>query len=147
MELFNNVSKKGGENLSLPKSLPNFNSNNFSNKLPDLKITTSSYEKEIPFFDIEEEQYPDPSILPVLNSFSTSEKKGPNFIRTDDYSKLIASVDSMEEYIKEAPEFILMLKNLKKNKDIEFKKYEKNLEDIQRKLIYIDNLLFEAMKE
>ena len=53
----------------------------------------------------------------------------------------------MQNYIKESPNIIYMLKNLKKNTDLEHKNYAKTLEDIQRKLIYVDNVLFATMRE
>ncbi|MBT3721013.1 hypothetical protein HN789_03830 [archaeon] len=146
MTQIQSVNKKEGGSFSLPKGLPSFKTN-IPNSLPSLTISTNkNYEKEIPFFP-EEESYNEPPALPILNNFPANfQKKGPLFVRTDDYSKMISCVDTMQEYIKESPEIIMMLKNLEKNSEIEFKSYLKNLEDIQRKLIYIDNLLFEAMK-
>jgi hypothetical protein len=42
---------------------------------------------------------------------------------------------------------IYSLENLKKNAEVEHKNFKEGLEDIQRKLIYIDKVLFEKEVE
>ncbi len=126
----------------------------------------SSFSSSIPSFDIEKEEIPSFSTqeetnikeeaesLPILEIFDSeeempnmdfrhSELKKPLFIRTDYFSQVLSTLDSIKEYVTESPEIISGLENLKKNSDIENRNYKNSLEDIQRKLIYIDKVLFE----
>jgi hypothetical protein len=151
--------------LDATSILPNNNNlstsskNNLPNKLPDLNIPTPT-DDILPEFD------DSPSIsffeenvinLPQIPAFETTNIKtesqilsndnhGPLYIRTDDFSQILSNVDNMKKNVSESPNYVYMLKNLKKNTDIEHKNYAKLLEDIQRKLIYVDNLLFETMR-
>ena len=68
----------------------------------------------------------------------------PLFIRTDYYSQVLSNLDTMKNYVKESSDIIYGLENLKKNTDMEFKNYKNVLEDIQRKLIYVDKVLFSS---
>ena len=55
----------------------------------------------------------------------------------------MTTVDLIKGYVNESHEMIYGLENLKKNAEIEHNNYKSTLEDIQRKLIYIDKVLFE----
>ena len=117
MDEFNNPRKKSGEFLSLPswKNIPQ--------ELPELNIGLRKQDNNLPFFDVEEPLFQNSNFLPELNSSDLDNKKGPIFIRTDDYRKVLDCIDSMKSYVKEGPDIILMLKNLKKNQDMEQNKY------------------------
>ena len=85
----------------------------------------------------------DLELLPVLTvDEKPLKEQGPLFVRTDRYKVVLSNLDSISDYVHRGPEIIYMLKNLKKNADIEHKNYAKILEDIQRKLIYVDSVLF-----
>ncbi|MCM2325547.1 MAG: hypothetical protein NDI94_03730 [Candidatus Woesearchaeota archaeon] len=117
---------------SVPDSLPDF-------------ASKQMVAPEIPYFETEPELEP----LPILEMEKPQKHlvAGPIFVRTDKYSQILSNLDNMAAKVLESPETIYMLKNLKKNADIEHSNYIKLLEDIQRKLIYIDNVLFESMRE
>ena len=114
------------------------------------------YEKQIPFFSEKDIQtvetdfdelpaldLPETEELETLKSFRYSELKKPLFIRTDYYSQVLSTIDAIKSYVGESSEVIYSLENLKKNAEIEHKNYRSTLEDMQRKLIYIDKVLFE----
>ena len=147
------------ENIQIPQTyvvpdrLPNLSVPRPSNNLlPSFK----QYE-DVPITFVEEDLVELPEIpvfqtlTPELDetNFTVSgvSKQGPLFIRTDNYGQILTNIDTMQNYIKESPNIIYMLKNLKKNTDLEHKNYAKTLEDIQRKLIYVDNVLFATMRE
>ncbi|MEM2138939.1 MAG: hypothetical protein QXM96_02185 [Candidatus Woesearchaeota archaeon] len=90
-------------------------------------------------FDFEE---PDSNIMYNIGNTKKFDKK-PLFIRTDHYSSILATIDSVKEYTTNSPTIIYNLENLKKNQDIEHKKLKNCIEDIQRKIIYVDKVLFE----
>lgn len=89
--------------------------------------------------------------LPVINTedsvftnFKYADLKKPLFIRTDQYSKILLNLDTLKEYVRQSSEIIYSLENLKRNADIEHNSYKNSLEDIQRKLIYVDKVIFES---
>jgi hypothetical protein len=106
---------------------------------------------EIPVFAIEQEKELEelPAIdLPepddeVYTNYRHANLQRPLFIRTDHYSEVLSTVDLLKGYISNSSEKIYSLENLKKNSEIEHKNYKNALEDIQRKLIYVDKVLFE----
>lgn len=142
--------KTNNQNLytrNIPDFLPDLKISKESSILPNFrggKLPSFSEQEdtmilnEIPFF----EEEIDKSMVLENKTFH----KGPLFIRTDEYSQILTNIDIMRNYVLESPEIIYMLKNLKKNSDIEHKNYLKLLEDIQRKIIYVDSILFESMK-
>ncbi|AJF61414.1 TPA: hypothetical protein HA239_04440 [Candidatus Woesearchaeota archaeon] len=111
--------------------------------LPDIDIPVPPDIEEIPFFRNAAVAKP----AAELPEFAVKEiKKGPVFVRTDEYSGMLSGIDSMEGVMKEGQETVYLLKNLKKNADTVHEKYLNTLEDIQKKLMYVDHLLFESMK-
>ncbi|MEK6916313.1 MAG: hypothetical protein AABW92_01085 [Nanoarchaeota archaeon] len=128
---------------------PTFEGRGVPNTLPDLQIPVPAELDSIPFFsDARMEELPE---LPVSKKKlaelpEIKIKKQNIFIRTDDYSQILSNIDSMVLLGKQGPEIVYMLKNLNQNSNIVHEKYLNTLEDIQKKLIYIDNLLFESMK-
>jgi len=133
-------------------------------QIPDILPTMPSlytqtfqpqYEENIPFFS---EAKAEPSHddfnfddLPVVDTesnqelfkgFKTKKPKQPLYIRTDFYSQILTNLDTMVSYVTESKETINSLETLKRNADIEHKKYKRTVEDLQRKLIYIDRVLF-----
>jgi len=122
---------------------------NVPDKLPDLRARSLVFvEEEIPaFLDIQ------PVVLPNIPGFDVVEaKENENtvptiYIRTDQYGHMLTNIATMKNYVLDSTEVISSLKNLKKNSDIEHKRYGDALEDIQRKLIYVDNVLFQTMRD
>jgi len=124
-------------NDSVPDELPELSVPSPSRPLPlfnNVNIDRDFELEEIPIFDTAKE-------IKVTNI-----KRGPLYIRTDEFSQILNNIDTMKNYVLESPDTIYILNNLKKNLDNEHKNYAKVLEDIQRILIYVDNMLFESMK-
>ena len=71
-----------------------------------------------------------------------SRPEGPLYIRTDSYRKILSNLSSMNNSINNGNDIVYSLRNLKKNIDIDHEEYKEVLEDIQKKLIYIDKILF-----
>jgi hypothetical protein len=113
----------------------------------DLGSFSDMYE-EVPFFN-QEPELEEFSSLKISapeeeqNIMPEMITKGPLFIRTDHYSDVLTVVDSINDYIELSSDTIYSIDNLKKNAAVEHGKYKSLMEDIQRKLIYIDKILFE----
>ena len=147
------------QNITVPETLPKMPSLNvkYDNKNQSTYTFVPSSTADIPYFsniEIEEptDENEDLLNLPVIDIEDDTESYGrfkyrnlkkPLFIRTDHYSQILTNVDTMKNYVEESSDKISMLNNLKRNADIEHKKYKQVLEDIQRKLIYIDRVLFD----
>ncbi len=71
------------------------------------------------------------------------EVRKPLFIKTNQYRDAKSSVSSMRNKLNEADEISYRMDNLKEDQDSQFELFHKKIEDIQRKLIYIDKTIFE----
>lgn len=150
------------QSVTVPETLP---------KMPSLSIEPETKEQssytftqeiptteEIPYFSnvkVKEskDEFEELFNLPIIDMEEDAESYGrfkyrdlkkPLFIRTDNYSQILTNIDTMKTYVEESSDKISMLNNLKRNADIEHKKYKQVLEDVQRKLIYIDRVLFDS---
>ena len=122
----------------LPADKSNIPSFNIADELPSYsgnEISSATDLEDLPTLEIEED-------VTVYDNYNFPKK--PLYIRTDRYSQIISNIDTMKQYIDESTETIYGLKNLKRNQDVEHKNYKQTLENIQRKLIYVDKLLFKA---
>jgi len=68
----------------------------------------------------------------------------PLFVRTDLYRQALNNFIDIKDMLTESEETVFRLENLKKNADVEFSEFKKAIEEIQRKLIFIDKTLFEG---
>jgi len=142
--------EKSFEPVVAPTELPDFNSSTRSEDSEDIPGFNTF--KIIPSFEISTDS-PESDFLPPLEvkedtidlDWRHKDIKGPLFVRTDKYTEVIGTLDAIEVYVKESSDIIYSLENLKKNMDVENKEYKKTLEDMQRKIIYIDKLLFDRV--
>lgn len=111
--------------------------------------------EDIPYFSDVGDQALVQEANPMLDDLPMLDAEGPEiyrnlrpeitkplFIRTDFYSQVLTNLDNIKSYVNESSEIIYNLENLKRNSDSEHRYFKKVLEDIQRKLIYIDRVLF-----
>jgi len=75
------------------------------------------------------------------------EVRKPLYIRTDQFRNTKSSVGSLKNKLKEADEILYRMDNLKEEQDSQFELFHKKIEDIQRKLIYVDKTIFEKGDE
>ncbi|NTV24404.1 MAG: hypothetical protein HGA85_08640 [Nanoarchaeota archaeon] len=124
-----------GSAAMIPDSLPLLPpmEDPLSNEIPE--FITQAPMPELEIFDADKDSGPGFSRYAGL--------KKPLFIRTDMYSEVLTAVDVIRDYVEESGELIYGLENIKKNTDIEHQEYKKTMEEIQRKIIYVDKVLFE----
>ena len=67
----------------------------------------------------------------------------PIFVEVNDYKQILDYINEIKNNIKKSDNILTTLQDIKSAKEKEFEKWHNVLEDIQRKLIYIDNTLFE----
>lgn len=68
----------------------------------------------------------------------------PHFIKVEDFSNLSATVAQMDGLLKESERIFLRMKEIKEFKDKKLDEWQKTIDDIQRKMVYLDNKLFEV---
>lgn len=93
--------------------------------LDDMDVPSSSKE---PFEKIEFKKY--------------NKSEGPIFVDIEAFKTLLGDIDSIKNDIKASTEILQHLNEIKNSKDEEFEKWRVSLEDMQRKINYIDKLVF-----
>lgn len=76
-----------------------------------------------------------------FNLHETTRK--PLFIKTNQYKDAKMSASGMKNTLNEVGEITYRMDNLKEEQDSQFELFHKKVEDVQRKLIYIDRTIFE----
>ena len=66
----------------------------------------------------------------------------PIFVYLEQYQEMINEVSIMQNTLKEGDDSLSRISEFKEDEDKEFKKWEAQLKDMQRKLIFVDKTLF-----
>ena len=67
----------------------------------------------------------------------------PVFVRIDDYKNIIEVLDLLKSKLAEARETLDKITELKKKEDEELDRWNQELDEVERKVEFIDNTLFE----
>jgi len=91
---------------------------------------------------------PMPRFKPLISPAKEREEKteeitGPLFIKQDSYNAIAEGISIIKNKLKESEDLVLNLNSIKNNRDKEFEKWRTSLENIQRKLLYVDKTLYE----
>lgn len=102
-------------------------------RLPDIEKVPEPKKPEFEFATIEEpiELKPTPHV------------KGPVFIRSDQFKVIKANINGLRESLGKAEETLNNVTEIKNREDSEYEAWHSAAEAIQRKLLYIDKMLFE----
>lgn len=82
-----------------------------------------------------------PAQEPVMHR---REIKGPLFIRTDRFKALLDDIEQIRSTFKQEDDIFFRVNDVKSAQDQKFEGFRQALEDIQRKLLFIDRSLFEV---
>lgn len=72
------------------------------------------------------------------------ETKGPIFIRVDNFRGIIGGTSVIKNNLKTAGQLIVKLNEIDANRDNVLEKWRKVMTDLQKKLIFIDKILFKG---
>ncbi len=72
--------------------------------------------------------------------------KKPIFVYLDSYKEIMKEVNQINNTLKEGDDSLKRVSEFKEDEDEEFKRWESQIKDIQKKLIYADKTLFAAQK-
>jgi len=67
----------------------------------------------------------------------------PVFVKVADYKDVLDIVDVMKQKLKDTKFSLMRIKELKDQEDQEIADWEKSMEEINRRLIFIDSAFFE----
>jgi len=98
-----------------------------------------------------------PSTIPPLEirgrEFSPSEQRemlheirGPVFVRTDKFKAFLDDIEQIRTRFQEEENIFLRINDVKNSEDKAFEGFREIIEDIQRKLVFIDKTLFEQAR-
>jgi len=69
--------------------------------------------------------------------------RGPTFIKTESIKDVVGNIDEIRAKFKEEDDMFFRITDVKGAQDQKYEEFRQTLEDIQRKLIFIDRTLFE----
>ena len=69
---------------------------------------------------------------------------GTTYLKVDDFRLMLGTISSARSEIRRSEENLVKLENLKISKDKSFDKIKASLEDIQKKLIFMDKTIFKG---
>ncbi|MFH1511346.1 MAG: hypothetical protein ABIF10_06650 [Candidatus Woesearchaeota archaeon] len=125
------------ESKSIPEQASSPPSEFFASQTPFELGNEPSFEKpaepEEPKIEVEEFKPPE-----------RAPPRGSLFVRVEDYRTMLESTGRIKDNLGESADLVMRLNELKNEEDKEFEKWRMQLEDIQRKLTYIDKVIFEA---
>ncbi len=120
----------GEENLPELPELPSFE---FLQKKPVASPT-------IPKF------IPPPSLFPEEEIRKESKKLRPVYAKVLDYKKSLDAISDAKKILNETEAHIIKITDLELGKEKFTSKYQDRVEDIQRKLIFLDKVIFEQRR-
>jgi hypothetical protein len=130
-----------------------------TNDLPDFpEISSSPSDSNMSFFDVEEEKAqpanveakvqekiaiePPKEEIPKLEPREYNHNK-PLYIKADNFQRILGRILTSKEALKICEEKLYAVSEVKAKEDVKMKLWKNKLEDIQRKIIYVDKTLFE----
>ncbi len=70
-----------------------------------------------------------------------------SYVKVEDFREMLGGIQVIKSNLKECDEIYERLNQIKNDEDKEFEKLRSQLEDLQRKLVYVDKVLFEEKGE
>ena len=71
----------------------------------------------------------------------------PHYVKVDEFQNMLTGVKTVKNNLQECLTIADKMNELKNLEDKEFEKYRAQMEDLQRKLIFVDKILYEAKGE
>lgn len=73
---------------------------------------------------------------------SHKDASGKTYIRMDRFRSILMDINDVKNDIKNASASLEKMQGIDKNKEIEFEKWKANMNDLQKKIIFVDKTLF-----
>ncbi|MEK6822283.1 MAG: hypothetical protein AABY13_00515 [Nanoarchaeota archaeon] len=147
MDLFKKKEKQQAESLTLPPPpapeapMPSSEVRIVS-ELPEMSEMQAPQMPQEPMHEEmlmrEEAPAPEPMTMP------TTPEREPLFVSVQDYQEVLGSIGYVRNKLGEADELVKKLNSLKVSEEKEFEAWRAQLEDLQRKLAYVEDVIFSA---
>ncbi|MBW2971427.1 hypothetical protein KY359_00175 [Candidatus Woesearchaeota archaeon] len=89
-------------------------------------------------------EMPPAYFAPDAPAMPKREYRGPLFIRTDRFKAILDDIEQIKSTFKTEDDTFFRITDVKNSQDQKYEDFRQSLEDIQRKLLFIDRSLFEA---
>ncbi len=108
---------------------------------PERLLPAPAGEKEVMVFDrtVPKEAMPEPETEVVRHM-----PVQPTFVAVEDYKRIINDTNVVRSKLMEAENFVRRLGDLKNEEERAFDKWRSQLEDVEKKLSYVDKLIAKA---
>jgi len=137
MGIFDAFSKKKEESVELPA--PPAPSAEAEIEAPELDIEpVSAPEPE----ESEQEQIIEEEVEAEPEERQPIPREGPIFVSMQDYQIILSGVNSIKSKLGEVDDTYKNLSHIKTSQDKELENWRKSLEDLQRKLTFVDEVVF-----
>jgi len=70
--------------------------------------------------------------------------RGPLYIKTQNFKTVIENIEHIRTKFKEEDDIVFRITDIKNSQDQSFEGFRQALEDMQRKLLFVDRMIFEA---
>lgn len=122
---------------------------------PEPKAETPVEGAEDVFKPVSEVAKPEIPEMPELPEIPELEKKGeelikhvmpqgPVFVKSNDFQDVLAKITQIKQNVQQTEDIFNKLNDIKNEKDQIFGQWKESLEDVQRKLLYIEKALYEV---
>jgi hypothetical protein len=119
-------------------------------QLPDEATGSAPEPVEEPVAELPMEPVEEPVVehdeapLPVYTVPAKGGRGEPRFVAVNDYQEVLSSINYVRGKLGEAEELVRKLNEIKAVEEKSFEAWRNQLEDVQRKLAYVENVVFEA---
>lgn len=124
--------KKSSAKMPAAKKMPSMPEFPEIPKEEEAEPEQDDFDEEMPGMDM-----PEPSLEPA-------EIKGPKFLPAPSFQAIVAETEEIKNSLKQTDAVFSSLNKLREDEEKEFEKWKVHLEDIQKKLEYVDQLIFEG---
>jgi len=91
-----------------------------------------------------EKEEPEEEMPPMPEELEPADVEGPKFVPAPSFQAIVAETDEIKKSLKNADVIFSSLNRLREDEEKEFEKWKIHLEDVQKKLEYVDQLIFEG---
>jgi hypothetical protein len=121
-------------------------------EFPHIETTIKPETKPVPPWDMHVHK---PVMTPIREAATpkTPERKAPRevspvhkgFLRVDDYAAILETTSMIKTGIKHSEDIFSRLNEIREEQEQELDQWRERLEDVQKKLTYVDKTLFKVM--
>lgn len=117
----------------------------------DAPVEAETEELFKPVAEVAKPDIPEMPELPEIPEVSEERERlpekavqGPIFVKSRDYQDILGKITNIKESVQHTEDIFTRMNEIKNEKDKIFSQWKESLEDVQRKLIYMEKVLYEV---